>query len=201
MAPRILLCLLHLVFISRLNAQTKWELTKDKNNIKVYTGKEGASKFKSIKVEAVVTGTVQKLTAILRDVNNNKNWVYNTKHSSLVKKNSINDIVYYEETELPWPVDNRDVVIRLRLENDSINKALKVVATAEKGAVAEKKGVVRVTHLSAIWNVRALPNNQIAISYILSIDPRGSIPAGVINMFMTKGPFETFNNLAQLLKK
>ena len=44
-----------------------------------------SSKYKVIKVEAEMQGTIEKLITILKDVSNNKNWVYNTKRSYLVK--------------------------------------------------------------------------------------------------------------------
>jgi hypothetical protein len=200
MPLRILFCLFCVACATCLNAQTQWELTKDKNSIKVYTAKEGASKFKSIKVEAALNGTIQKLAAILRDVNNNKSWVYNTKQSYVLKKNNANDVLYYLETELPWPVDNRDVTIRLRMDVDSIRNTLKATAIAEPNVLPEKKGMVRIKHFNTAWNVRAA-GNQLIINYTLNMDPGGSVPASVTNMFISKGPYETFYNLAQLLKK
>ena len=44
-----------------------------------------SSKHKVIKVEAEMQGTLEKLITILKDVSNNKNWVYNTRRSYLVK--------------------------------------------------------------------------------------------------------------------
>ena len=37
--------------------------------------------------------------------------------------------------------------------------------------------------------------------YIFEIDPGGSVPAWFVNMFADKGPYETFKQLAETLKK
>src|SRR4051812_10783283 len=105
----LLFCLFHLS--ERLSAQTVWELDKTKNGIQVFTTKENTSKFKSVKVEAAFKGNLEKLVQILMHVENNKRWVYNTKQAYLLCRYSNNDILYYAETSLPFPLSNRDMAI------------------------------------------------------------------------------------------
>jgi hypothetical protein len=193
-----IICLLQFQVAS---AQTNWELSKDKNGIKVYTASNSTSKFKSIKVEANVEGTLEKLVNILMDVSNNKNWVYNTRYSYLIRKASKNDILYYAETSLPWPISNRDMIIRMQFFHDTINKTLKVIATGVPDELPEKKGLVRIKYFNGLWDVKYNDENKMLINYILTMEPGGSVPAGITNMFISKGPYETFNNLSNALKK
>lgn len=197
---RIFLSLFLLTTFSAAFSQVEWELTKEKNGIKVYTAKEATSKFKDIKVEAVVAGTIQKLVNILLDVSNTKNWVYGTKNSYLIKRINANEILYYSETALPWPVNNRDIPIKMQLNVDGKNNTLKVFASGIPNAIPEKKGIVRIPYFNALWDVKYDSRKRLIISYILKMDPGGSVPAGVTNMFITKGPYETFNNLSEMLK-
>ncbi|MEJ7680678.1 MAG: START domain-containing protein [Segetibacter sp.] len=182
-------------------SQTDWELTKEKNGIKVYTANETSSKFKSVKVEAVLTGTLQKLVKILRDVKNNKEWVFNTKQSYLIRQINANEILYYSETALPWPVSNRDIPVRLRLNLNTANNTLKVSASGEPNAFPMQKGIIRIQYFSSLWDVKYDGKNKISIIYYLKMDPSGNVPAQVTNMFITKGPYETFENLSKLLKE
>jgi hypothetical protein len=47
-----------------------------------------------------------------------------------------------------------------------------------------------------------MPSAQtINIIYTIELDPGGSVPAWIANMFADKGPYESFSNLADLLKK
>jgi len=194
---------LFIAVISSANAafsQTEWELTKEKNGIKVFASKESSSNFRSIKVEAVLTGTLQKLLTVITDVNNAKNWVFSTKESYLIKKINPNEILYYTETSLPWPVSNRDVPIRMRIDADGATNSLKITAAGEPNAVAAKKGIVRIQTFASSWNVRSDGKNRLYITYFLKMDPGGSIPASITNMFISKGPYETFYNLSNMLK-
>jgi len=181
-------------------SQINWELTKDKNGIKVYTATEGSSKYKSIKVEAVLTGTLQKLVKILRNVENNKAWVYSTKQAYTLKEINANELFYYSETALPWPVNNRDIPVRMRLNLNTADNTLKVTASGEPNAYPVQKGIIRVRFFKSSWDVKYDGKNKISILYFLKMDPSGNVPSQVTNMFITKGPYETFENLARLLK-
>lgn len=200
MIVRIIWSLSLIAIVNTAFSQVQWELTKEQNGIKVYTSKDVSSKFKDIKVEAVFTGTIQKLINVLTDVAKTKTWVYGTKESYLIRRLNANEILYYSQTALPWPVSNRDIPIKMQLNPDYRNNTLKVFATGIPNAIPEKKGIVRIPYFNASWDVKYDGKNRLAISYILKMDPGGTVPTGVTNMFITKGPYETFSNLAGLLK-
>lgn len=176
-----------------------WTLTKSNDQVKVYTAKMPASKFKVIKVEALMDGSLQKLVNVLKDVNNNKRWVYKTKRSYKIDSVDTNDFRYYAETSVPWPLSNRDMVIRMQFMPDTVNHELQVQATGLPQAISEKNGIVRVKQFEGLWKVRQKSNGKLAIDYVLKIDPGGSISPGISNLFASNGPFETFNNLSKLL--
>jgi len=184
----------------QLYAQDEWKLSRNENGIKVYTAPGGDTKFKRIKVEARFPGTIEKLRSILLDVANNKKWVYHTRQSSLVEMVNSNEVVYYAETTLPWPFSNRDLVIRMHFSQDPTNHSLVVTAVGVPDAIPVNRGIVRIRYFNARWEVRSESPNEIAITYFLTINPAGNISPGISNMFVTRGPFETFNNLAGLLK-
>ena len=196
---------LFLVFFFALavkaSAQQGWELSKDKNDIKVYTRKTDSSDFKSVKVEAVFTGSCEKLAGILMGVDKNIKWVYNTKSLHLIQRFNANELIYYAETSLPWPMRNRDQAIRINLFPDSINHALKITTVGEPKAIPVTKGIVRVPYFLGVWQVKEIANKKISIEYYLNVDPGGSIPAWISNMFVAKGPYETFINLSKLLQQ
>ena len=180
--------------------QYNWKLTKDKDGIRVYQSEVKGSNYKSIKVECTLEGTFDKLMAILNDVNQHKNWVYNNKASSLLKRISPTEFYYYSETSLPWPMTNRDAVVHLRMTKDSLNRFVKVVATAEPTYMPQKSGKVRVPQSNVQWYVTMPSAKTIHIIYTFEADPGGSVPAWLVNSFADKGPYESFKKLGQLLK-
>jgi hypothetical protein len=180
-------------------AQASWVLKKDKESIRVYTRDTENSSFKSVKVTCTIPGTLSQLTALLLDVSAHERWVYNTKTSYLVKQIKQNQQIYYSEIYLPWPLANREVVVRMNIVQDSVSKVLHVNVDNTENQIPVKNGVVRVPASSVIWRVTPLKGHLLAIEYFGQVDPGGSVPAWVANPFTTKGPFETFKRLRQLI--
>jgi hypothetical protein len=188
-------------FASAAIGQYNWKLSKDEDGIKVYQSEVKHSKFKSIKVECTLDGTYDKLMSILNDVTNQKNWVYNNKNSSILQRISPNDFYYYSETYLPWPMTNRDAIIHLKMNKDSLDRFLKISAVSVPGYAPEKSGMVRVPRSDISWYVTMPSAKTISIVYIFDAEPGGSLPAWVVNMFTDKGPYESFKKLSELLKR
>lgn len=183
-----------------LAARPDWQLIKEKQGIKIYSA-EGASNLKSIKAEAVFEGTVEKFRAILLDVGRQPAWVYGTQQAYVLQQAGNPDILYYVETHLPWPAANRDAVIRMKIAPGPAANSLSVSSEglAQNGPHQEKN--VRVLHFAAQWEVKTLSKNRISVTYLLEVDPGGSLPPWIVNLFISKGPYETFRNLSELLKE
>jgi len=201
MFPRIILSVFFIAGFFSGFSQYQWELEKNQNGIKVYTSRAETSKYKAVKVEAVMDGSLNKLIRILTDAGNNKEWIYRTNNSYQIKKISPTEILSYTETSVPWPASNRDITLKMQINHEAGSNTLKVTAVGVPNAIPVKKGIVRIPYFNSWWDVKSDGRNKLNITYFLSVDPGGSVPAWITNMFVAKGPFETFNGLAEMLKK
>ena len=186
---------------SAVIGQYNWKLSKDQGGIKVYQSEVSHSKFKNIKVECTLEGTFDKLMSVLNDVTNQKEWVYNNISSAILQRISANEFYYYSKTHLPWPMTNRDAIVHLKMDKDSLNRFLKISAVSVPGYAPEKSGMVRVPRSNISWYVTMPSAKTISIVYIFDAEPGGSLPAWVVNMFTDKGPYESFKKLSELLKR
>ncbi len=182
-------------------SQYNWKLKKEGNGIKVYASSVENSSFKAIKVECTLTGTYSKLISILTNVPQFSNWIYHSKKSELLKQNSPHDIIYHTETDMPWPLTNRDAVIHIRINTDSLPAVMTIAGSSESAMVPKSSGKVRVQKYKASWRVTMPTPQTISIHYELEVDPGGSIPGWIANMFVDKGPYETFSKLGKKLKE
>jgi hypothetical protein len=198
---RQILFLLFLFSPLFLYSQYNWKLEKNKDGIQLYVSDVPHSSFKAVRVECTLKGSYVKLISILQDVPKFNKWIYNTRSAALLKQYNRNNFVYYSETKMPWPVANRDVVLNLKINTDSLPKFLSITGESVSGLFPVIPGIVRVTKYIARWKVTAPSPGSIHIHYILELDPGGDLPAWATNMFIDKGPFETFTNLAERLKE
>lgn len=183
-----------------MQAQSAWEQIKDKDGIKVSRKNSDSSAFKSIKVEGFFEGTWDKLVYILKDTKHHSQWVYKSSNVRFVSSTDPNDFTYYTVTEVPWPFENRDLIINMKFNEDHTGKVHRIVTNAQPADIPVKPGMVRVPYFKAVWLVKILDKNKMFISYTVSLNPGGSLPPWLVNTFAVKGPFETFRNLADLLK-
>lgn len=198
---RIIIFLLLLFLPCIGQAQYDWHLAKEKNGIKVYSSDVPYSVVKAFKVECTFSGNYEKLISILADVKENSKWVYRIKKSVLLETYSELDVVYYAESSMPWPMSDRDAIIHLVFNTDSLPKFLTVTGTSEPDRIPVKPEFVRMIHYTSIWKVSMPTEESIHIEYILEMNPAGNIPAWFTNIFAKKGPFETFSTLAGKLQE
>jgi len=182
-------------------SQKDWELKLDKEGIRVYTKNIDSSSLKAVKTVCVIDASLSRLTAVLLDINSSTDWVYSTKKCILLKQLSPAELFYYSEISLPWPVSNRDFIVRLKVSQDEKTKVVTVEGENKPAYLPENKNIVRIQQSYSKWVIVPLQNGQVKIEYVLQADPGGSVPAWLINMFATKGPFESFKNLRSQVKK
>src|SRR5665213_1889962 len=191
----LFICLQSQLLTGSVFAQKIWVLRKDKEGIKISTRQSDRSKFNDIKVEMDLPGTIFQLAAILTDVDNYAQWVYSTSKSILIKKITPNKLVYYSEFNAPWPAMNRDLYAVMEITTDSIYHLLKVISVGEQNYQPPKIDLVRIPYSKGLWNITTVSGNLIHLIYVVELDPGGSVPAWIVNIFSTKAPLETFKNL------
>ncbi len=194
----ILLVFLSLLFINA-EAVPDWKLKKETSTLKIFTATINNSDYKAVKVECTVTGNFSQVIAALFDIDRQQEWVYSDKHSKLLKKVSNSELIYYSEVSVPWPATNRDFISHLTVTQPSIN-IVNIESHAEANFIPEKDGIVRIKNSTSHWTISSLGNNQLRIDYTIQFEPGGSVPVWLTNMFITKGPFETFDKLQERVK-
>lgn len=182
-----------------VHAQDSWKLKKDKNGIKVFSRKTKAYNFDELKVECFINGRISQLAAVLLDVNNHYKWSYKTITSTLIKSNSVTDVIFYNEIVCPWPLSNRDLVVQMTLKQHPSTKIITVVAKNINDPLHLKKSNVAIKYSNATWVITPINISKYKIDYTIQIDPGESAPAWLLNIFATDGPCESFKNLKETL--
>ena len=182
-------------------SQSNWNLIRNEDWIQVYEANMNHSEFKQVKVVCTIEGTYDKLLKVVNNVGNLKNWIYNTKSATMLRKASENEYYYYTETFLPWPLQNRDAAVHIKWYRDSLNRFLKIEGVGVPDYVPVAKGKIRVPRSANTWLVTMTGLNKLHIVYVFEADPGGSLPSWLVNALVNKGPYESFKKLAEQLKK
>ena len=188
--------LLLVVYIhGSLTAQTNWTPQKEKDGIKISNRPSPASSFNDVRVEVDLPGNVDQLASILLDVSKYTEWAYATRKSTLIKQLGPGKLIYYSEIEVPWPATDRYFYALFEMTRDPGGKSVQVVSASTPYDGPVPRNLVLVPYSKGIWNITQSSKRSIHVDYILELNPGGSLPAWVLNLFSSKGPLETFENI------
>lgn len=190
------------LFHAAAHAQTDdCDLKRDRDGIKVYTCKSEDEKFKSLRAEFVIENvSIQELEKFLRDVPNYPTWQYNMIAAEILERRGDNEIVYRSEIDAPWPVEDRELLMRFWSERDEAGYTyFNMENTSYNYPLSED--LVRVPYMKGRWKVKETKNNTLEIEYVMHINPGGMVPAWLVNIAMADGPHHSFKNLREQIYK
>lgn len=190
---RLALCLPALLFYA--HAQNDWQLKKDDNGINVYTKSSESSPIKSIRATLEFDVPLSAVLALVSDICSYHTWVYKCKQSTVIKQISPTSAIFHHVTEAPWPFDNRDHVSVFEITKDDKTGIVTVKSHVVSGVYPEQKGYVRLKKSQAGWIFTPVGDNKVLAVYELSFDPEGNIPAWLINLFITEGPYQSLSKM------
>jgi len=187
--------------VGLVNAQeAKWELKKDKNDVKVYVREAVDSPFKELKMSYTVEASMNSIMALLQDIEAIPDWVYKCTEAYVVKEISQEEEYYYNLVDFPWPLSDRDFVVKSKLTRDTINNTMRSESWVANDMIPEKEGVVRIKDLHLWWEFTPKENGIVHIDYYLKSDPGGYLPAWIVNMAADQGPMQTVKRFRKALK-
>lgn len=191
----LLAILLVITTASAACSQADCVLKKEGDDIRVYSCPSANSKIKAVRSTFNVDVPLSQLVAFVMDVDHYCEWQYRTIVGQTIKKVSDQELVYYCEITAPFPVSNRDLVARMTVAQDATSKVVTIKATIVDGYVPVKSDVVRIPVSEVTWTLTPAGPSKVDVDYHLLIDPGGLVPAWVINIFSTQGPYESFRDL------
>ncbi len=180
---------------------SNWDVTAEEDGIVVYSRFNGDDAIKEVKVEMEIDVEMETFVAFLNDVPAYTSWVYKCKEAKLVESISNDSFVYYTESDFPFPVSNRDMVILSKQTYDPVLKKVTASSVAVPDKMPEKKGLVRIKEFESTWQITEIATNKLKIEYQAKTDPAGFIPAWVVNLAIGTAPLKTMKALRKQLEE
>lgn len=187
------------LLMGTMYAQQDWALKSDKDYVKVFYKATG--NIHQIKLTTAFQAPLSGITHLLSEVPTYPKWGYKVIESRLLKKISETDMYYYVKFDFPWPLSDRDLVLRTHLSQDPTTKAIVSISHAEPDFIPTLTDYVRIRTANTKWVLTPGSNGWTNVEYYIHSDPGGNIPDWVVNMAIDVGPRETINRMRQLLRQ
>ena len=190
-----------LPYSETFQSDMKWELKKEKNNIKVFVRDSSNTGIKQIRSIATVKASVEELVAIVYDIDSYPLWIANLETANILEKVSEEEIYYYYQAAVPWPFKNRDDVMRFVMKKNTDNEGVTILFTGHPDYIPEKDKIVRMRLNKGHWKFTPVSNGETEIDYVFFTDEGKGYPNWLVNIFIVDGPFEIISNLKEQVKK
>ncbi len=196
---KFLLLFFCFVFLGFDGMHNVWELSVNKDDIKIYVKKSDTTSIKEYRAIMVVKAPMDSVVKKILDVKNIKKWSYKTNNTTLIKKVSDTSWIFYMQNDLDWPARNRDHVSKVVLKRKK-DECL-IVITPENHLIKENPDFIRVKYFKGFWSVKKLDGKQTQVIQQLYGNPESNVPSFIINSMLLKAPFETFKAMRSQLEK
>ena len=161
MKKKIFLFCLFLFGLSAAMAQGKWELKKNQDGIAVYTRKAAKGSIKELRVVCELDATKAQLISTIENIADYNSWVYSNKKSTILKMITPQNIIYYTQSHLPWPIKDRDLIVELNITPTP--EVLNIQAKSLPDYLPKEADYIRVPYSLALWKVTQAADNKLKV--------------------------------------
>ncbi len=145
--------------------------------------------------------SVFSILTVLDHVPSHTEWVHRCVDSRVIKNITDFSRIIYNRTDAPWPVADRDMVVKTQAKVNLDNRTVELSFRAVPGHVGKKDGVVRIKRLLGSYLLEILGEEKTRVTYQIDTDPGGWLPNWLINMASKQLPLHTLGNLRSRLEK
>ncbi len=174
-----------------------WEQISEGNNLSVYVFENDGSIY-TFQAIGTLRAPIDKLLAVLRDVESAPRWNPDIKYKITLKNISDVEAITYNLNEFSWPVSNRDFVLHNLLSLDRENRFLMVrVKSTTFHSHPPFGDNVRGDVRFATLYLRPAKDSSTDVRLLVNVDPRGSIPKWLVNWIQEQWPRNYLVSLEQ----
>ena len=176
----------------RTPLSNEWRLVRHdrKRNIKTWMRQEDGKQFRSFKVEAELTASVEAIVRLTLDFANYDKWYWQVKESRLLKQASATEYYIYLVHRAPGGLPDRDTVLRGIVYPQSKTQpyaTLKVSAVPDY--IAEKPPRVRMPAQEMFLKYTPLGGGKVLLETEGYIEPGGRVPVWASNFIQRSAPY------------
>jgi len=198
---RITLLFIYFSFIPLIllsQEEKEWKLVKQQRGIDVYVKSVPESPVNAVKASVVVDCSISIAYAVVVDAKNHPLWMYQCKQAKILNKISDTSWYYYGQSKTPWPVADRDFASYTYVSKNGENSII-VIGKGVPDYVPQRDGYIRLPFAFSEWKLTSLASGKTYAELFLTVDVGGIVPPWLLNLFISRGPYQTLYNFSRVV--
>jgi hypothetical protein len=184
-----------------IETKYKWDLAKEVDGIKIFEADVKGADVVAFRGETTLNFPLERVVSSLADMKRKQEWMHDLKEVRTLEIISPRIRVEYYHSGTPWPLSDRDFVYLAEFKyfpkGDTFVLNLK---NAEHKTMPRKKGIVRGKIIESNYYISKTDKpGKTKIAVEILVDPMGSVPKWLVNIFQKDWPRNTLTSLKKLM--
>jgi hypothetical protein len=176
-----------------------WEKIDEDDGIVVYRKEVPNSPLLAFRGDAIVDAPIEKVLWVLGDNDHRTDWVDRLAESVILERKGAYDFVVYQHFALPFPMTDRDYVYRGRAFRDAKGSVIVSLESVTHPKAPTPKGV-RADLVGSRY-ILTPKGNKTLVTVEIMTDPKGNVPAWLVNVIQKSWPTKTLTGLREQVQK
>jgi hypothetical protein len=179
-----------------------WKLITTEHGVDVYRRTVPSTGIVAFRGIGTIDAPVWRVASILLDTRRAPEWADSLKESRVVRRLSANAYVEYNHLAMPFIVNDREFVSDVTIEVDENTRTFALVYRPTHDVVAASPRCVRGEILAGRFAAVSIDEGRrTRLTAELQADPKGLLPAWLVNVFQRSWPVITFEHLRAQTQK
>lgn len=186
-------------------ADDGWKKIGESDGIAGFTRPTAKSSVDEIRAVGIVNAPVAVVEAVIRDISIMPQYMFLCKEAALIntpEMKSAGDAVYFHSvTDMPFPVSDRDAVVKSVWSVDRKTGAVYCRAKGLKTTFRQNKDIVRMPLLIIECTLAPKGEDKTEVIYQVLGDPGGELPSWLVNMLTSDYGIKTIAGLRKMVSR
>ena len=179
-----------------------WEAMDTREGVKVERKTMAGSPLFAFRGEGIFSAPIGQLVTVLKEPSIATEWVDLMTEHSVIRQVAEHKNLIYESYGLPWPISDRDYVMFETCGYDAENKVFTIDYESVEDAAKPPLGDhVRAVAFRTFWRLEMIDAGHTKVEVEVFTDPKGSLPAWLINLIQKDWPWKTIDGLVKRANK
>lgn len=178
-------------------ADSAWTLRKSDAGVNISSRPSAGSPINDIRSETRMKASMDGIISLMRDYSARPRWDEMCGEIKVLKQEATAETVYVH-MKMPWPVSDRDLVMRVEWKQDPVSGVVSQHAYGTPDAAPPHDGRVRMASFDNTWTFTPMSDGTVAIDSIAHADPGGPMPTWMINKLSSDAPLQAMKKLKDI---
>jgi len=160
--------------------ESAWKEVVVDQGVTVWSRDRSGRVLPELRARGQMNGELFHAMAVILDNERSCEWVPNCTESQEIKRLDARTTWVYSVTNSPWPVSDRDTVVKVVAEEIELDQQYRVVMQAQPDLLPLVEGRVRIPYSKIYFLLKRAGANTIQIEYGLDVDPGGALPKWMV---------------------